>query len=161
VFGAFLPAPQLLEAIQLLAALPESFSWLDGFALMQELLDQYLHKTLRARLSSPRNGVGRDREISGAPASTPHRSPDYQEHWGVLLSSVRHTEIFQQLAAWMPSVTGLGKCAVQVLHHCLSAGTASKEVLRELFPQLSVALLGQICACGGEHQALIRSLGWG
>ncbi|KAJ6651761.1 hypothetical protein lerEdw1_020170, partial [Lerista edwardsae] len=83
------------------------------------------------------------------------RFRDYQEHWGVLLSSVRHTEIFQQLAAWMPSVTGLRKCAVQVLHHCLSAGTASKEVLRELFPQLSVALLGQICACGGEHQALI------
>ncbi|KAJ6652768.1 hypothetical protein lerEdw1_010916, partial [Lerista edwardsae] len=47
VFGAFLPAPQLLEAIQLLAALPESFSWLDGFALMQELLDQFLNKTLR------------------------------------------------------------------------------------------------------------------
>ncbi|KAJ6652049.1 hypothetical protein lerEdw1_015466, partial [Lerista edwardsae] len=47
VFGAFLPAPQLLEAIQLLAALPDSFSWLDGFALMQELLDQFLHKTLK------------------------------------------------------------------------------------------------------------------
>ncbi|KAJ6652072.1 hypothetical protein lerEdw1_014099, partial [Lerista edwardsae] len=47
VFGAFLPAQQLLEAIQLLAALPDSFCWMDAFALLQELLGQFLHKTLR------------------------------------------------------------------------------------------------------------------
>ncbi|KAJ6652769.1 hypothetical protein lerEdw1_010917 [Lerista edwardsae] len=82
---------------------------------------------------------------------------DYQEHWAALLSSARHTEIFGELAIWMPNVTGQATCAVQVLHHFLSsAGTASKVVLKEMFPQLSLALLGQIYTCGGEHEELIK-----
>ncbi|KAJ6652756.1 hypothetical protein lerEdw1_010904, partial [Lerista edwardsae] len=108
-----------------------------AFRILSVLAKSHLEKTLEAFLNLPFR--------------------DYQEHWAVLLSSARHTEIFQQLAMRMPNVTGQAKCAVQVLQHFLrSAGTASKETLKELFPQLSLALLGQIYACGGEQEELIK-----